>query len=135
MGNHGADYDHTFRGCTMEKNVLREKTFSFSVQVIRLYRVLAKNRGDEVLTRQLLRSATSIGANVREAVYGVSRADFVAKLQIALKETAETEYWLELLQETGALEKSTALQLLQQCLEIKRILIATLKTTKGDSSS
>ena len=119
----------------MEKNVLREKTFSFSVQVIRLYRLLAKDRGDEVLARQLLRSATSIGANVREAVYGVSRADFVAKLQIALKETAETEYWLELLQETDALEKSAALPLLQQCLEIKRILIATLKTTKGDNPS
>lgn len=114
----------------MEKNVLREKTFSLSVQVIRLYRTLAKNRGDEILARQLLRSATSIGANVREAVYGVSRADFVAKMQIALKETAETEYWIELLQETESLEKSQGILLLRQCLEIKRILIATLKSTK-----
>ena len=84
----------------MEKNALKDKTFQLSVSIIYLYRQLCNNRGNEVLARQLLRSATSIGANVREAVYGVSRADFIAKLQIALKETAETEYWIELLQET-----------------------------------
>lgn len=117
----------------MEKNTLKEKTFQLSVSVIYLYRQLCNNRGNEVLARQLLRSATSIGANVREAVYGVSRADFIAKMQIALKETAETEYWLELLQETGTVQKEKGETLKQDCVEIKRILIATLKSSKSNA--
>ena len=118
----------------MEKNALKDKTFQLSISIIYLYRQLCNNRGNEVLARQLLRSATSIGANVREAVYGVSRADFIAKLQIALKETAETEYWIELLQETGTVKPEQGEELKRDCVEIKRILIATLKSSKSNAS-
>lgn len=114
----------------MENNALKNKTTALSLSVIRLYRTLNRDRGNEVLARQLLRSATSIGANVREAVYGLSRADFIAKMQIALKETAETEYWIELLRDSDTLPPEGCAALLQDCIEIKRILIATLKSCK-----
>ena len=117
----------------MEKNTLKDKTFQLSVSVIYLYRQLCNNSGNEVLARQLLRSATSIGANVREAVYGVRRADFIVKLKIALKETAETEYWIELLQETGTVKPESSEKLKRDCIEIKRILIATLKNSKSNA--
>ena len=115
----------------MENNALKNKTTALSLSVIRLYRTLNRDRGNEVLARQLLRSATSIGANVREAVYGLSRADFIAKMQIALKETAETEYWIELLRDSDTLPPESCAELLQDCVEIKRILIATLKSCKS----
>ena len=115
----------------MENNALKNKTTALSLSVIRLYRTLNHDRGNEVLARQLLRSATSIGANVREAVYGLSRADFIAKMQIALKETAETEYWIELLRDSDTLPPENCAVLLQGCVEIKRILIATLKSCKA----
>ncbi len=121
------------REAVMEKNTLKDKTFALSTEIIYLYRQLCNNKGNEVLARQLLRSATSIGANVREAVYGISRADFIAKLQIALKETAETEYWIELLQATGTLQKEHGEKLQKECVEIKRILIATLKSSKSNA--
>lgn len=114
----------------MENNALKNKTTALSLSVIRLYRTLNRDRGNEVLARQLLRSATSIGANVREAIYGLSRADFIAKMQIALKETAETEYWIELLRDSDTLPPENCAVLLQDCVEIKRILIATLKSCK-----
>ena len=114
----------------MENNALKNKTTALSLSVIRLYRTLNRDRGNEVLARQLLRSATSIGANVREAVYGLSRADFIAKMQIALKETAETEYWIELLRDSDTLPPESCAALLQDCIEIKRILISTLKSCK-----
>ena len=80
-----------------------------------------------MLTNQLIRSGTSIGANIREAFYGHSRADFVAKLQIALKECAESEYWLELLIESGYYSDSA---ILEQCVEMKKLLISSINTAK-----
>ena len=91
----------------MEKeNVIVEKSKSFALRIIRLYRYLCGEKNEYILSKQLLRSGTSIGANVKEAIRGQSKADFYAKMNISLKEASETEYWLELLHESGYIEKN-----------------------------
>lgn len=91
----------------MEKeNVIVEKSKSFALRIIRLYRYLCSEKNEYILSKQLLRSGTSIGANVKEAIRGQSKADFYAKMNISLKEASETEYWLELLHESGYIEKN-----------------------------
>lgn len=82
---------------TTKENVLLTKSLAFAARIVKLHKYLTKEKREIILSKQLIRSATSIGANANEAVYGVSKADFIAKLQISLKETAETEYWLRLL--------------------------------------
>ena len=94
------------------------------------FRYLSKEKHETIISKQIIRSGTSIGANANEAVYGVSQADFIAKLQISLKETAETEYWLRLLLLSEYIDEKLARSLIDDCLEIKRILIASLKTAK-----
>ena len=94
-----------------------------------MYRYLIKEKQEFVLSKQFLRSATSIGANVREAVRGQSAADFGAKMNIALKEACETEYWLELLRESEYIALDDANDLLKDCLELSKILMAIVKTT------
>ena len=90
----------------MEKeNVIVEKSKSFALRIIRLYRYLCGEKNEYILSKQLLRSGTSIGANVKEAIRGQSKADFYAKMNISLKEASETEYWLELLHESGYIEE------------------------------
>ncbi|WP_242940863.1 four helix bundle protein [Ruminococcus albus] len=98
--------------------------------MVKLYQYLVKEKKESIISKQIIRSGTSIGANANEAAYGVSRADFIAKMQIALKETAETEYWLRLLILSDYIEKDHGESMLSDCLEIKRILIASLKTAK-----
>ena len=90
---------------------------------------IRKNKRESVLTNQLIRSGTSIGANVREAMYAHGKADFIAKLQIALKECSESEYWLELLIESGYYEDSA---ILERCVEIKKLLISSINTAKNN---
>ena len=80
-----------------QKSILLDKSLLFAARIIKLNKYLTKEKHETVISKQILRSATSIGANANEAIYGISRADFIAKLQISLKETAETEYWLRLL--------------------------------------
>ena len=87
-----------------------------------------------IISKQILRSGTSIGANINEAQYGNSKADFIAKLHIALKETAETEYWLHILQKSEYLDDSMAASMLSDCLEIKRILITSINTAKQNNN-
>ena len=87
-----------------------------------------KYKKETILTNQLIRSGTSIGANIREAFYAHGRADFIAKLQIALKECSESEYWLELLIESGYCDNK---ELLAQCIEVKKLLIASINTAKS----
>ena len=113
--------------------MLLDKSLLFAARVVKLYRYLSNEKKETIISKQIIRSATSIGANVNEAVYGISKADFIAKLQISLKETAETEYWLRLLQLSDYLNENEAQSLINDCLEIKRILISTLKTAKGES--
>ena len=119
-------------GDNMKDNVLVDKSIDFGARIVKLHCYLVKTRHESVLSKQILRSGTSIGANINEAQYGNSRADFIAKLHIALKETAETEYWLRLLEKSEYLEEQQATSLLNDCLEIKRILIASINTAKGN---
>ena len=111
----------------MAESILRDKSKEFAKQNVFLCRDIKTNMKESVLTNQLLRSGTSIGANIREAFYAHGKADFIAKLQIALKECSETEYWIELILESGYYHDKT---LLDKCTEIKRILIASLNTAK-----
>ena len=92
------------------------------------FNYVKQNKKESVLTNQLIRSGTSIGANIREAFYGHGTADFIAKLQIALKECSESEYWLELLIESGYYDKR---DILDKCIEVKKLLIASINTAKG----
>ena len=112
----------------MHNSLLMDKSKALALEVIRLCNEVKSGKREAVLTNQLIRSGTSVGANIREAHYAHSRADFIAKLHIALKECAESEYWLELLLEGGYTEDRAALEL---CVEVKRILIASLNTAKG----
>lgn len=113
-----------------QNSILLEKTLHFAARIIKLNAYLTKQKHESVISKQIIRSATSIGANANEAIYGISKADFIAKLQISLKETAETEYWLRLLILSDYLTDNEGQSLLQDCLAIKKILVATLNTAK-----
>ena len=106
----------------------------FAARIVKLHKYLVKQKHEGIISKQIIRSATSIGANANEAVYGISKADFIAKLQISLKETAETEYWLRLLMMSEYISNDEGDSLLVDCLEIKRILIATLNTAKENQN-
>ena len=112
----------------MSNSVLLDKSKILSLDVIRLCNDVKTNKRESILTNQLVRSGTSIGANIREAFYGHGKADFIARLHIALKECAESEYWLELLLEGGYTENKVVLE---QCIEVKKILIASINTAKS----
>ena len=109
---------------------LMEKSKAFALEIIKVCNFIKKNHRESVLTNQLIRSGTSVGANIREAFYAHSRADFTARLQIALKECSESEYWLELLIESGYYNDS---EILEKCTELKRMLIASINTSKSKS--
>ena len=111
-------------------NPLLDKSLLFAARIVKLNKYLTKEKKETVIAKQIIRSATSIGANANEAIYGQSKSDFIAKLQISLKETAETEYWLRLLILSEYITDKEGNSLLDDCLEIKRILISTLKTAK-----
>ncbi len=116
-----------------QNNILLDKSLYFASRIVRLHKYLTKEKHEGIISKQIIRSATSIGANANEAIYGISKADFIAKMHIALKETAETEYWLRLLILSDYINQQEGESLLRDCLEIKRILIATLKTAKRDA--
>ena len=113
-----------------KENPLLDKSLLFAARIVKLHKYLTKEKKEHTISKQIVRSATSIGANANEAIYGQSKADFIAKLQISLKETAETEYWLRLLILSEYITDKEGNSLLDDCLEIKRILISTLKTAK-----
>ena len=111
----------------MSESPLLIKSKAFALESIKACNEIKRTKKETVLTSQFLRSATSIGANIREAFYGHSKADFVVKLQIALKECSESEYWIELLLESGYYDDYS---LLDKCRELKKILIASINTAK-----
>ncbi len=111
--------------------VLLEKSYSFSVRVVKLYKYLASKNSEKSLIIQLLRSGTSIGANVEEALGAQSDRDFAAKLYIAYKEARETSYWLRLLKDTDYLKTNEATSMLNDCDEVLKLLGATLTTLKN----
>ncbi|MCI5924836.1 MAG: four helix bundle protein [Oscillospiraceae bacterium] len=108
---------------------LLDKSLDFSTQIVLFYEAFSKSKKDTTIAKQLLRSATNIGANINEAVYGNSKADFISKLHISLKETGESIYWLTLLKRTKLIEYDFE-SLLGLAEEIKRMLIASLNTAK-----
>ncbi len=116
----------------MKDNIIVDKSFNFSKKIVSLYRQL-NERNEHIMSKQLMRSATSIGANVFEAQDAQSRNDFVAKLNISLKEATETKYWLKLLYETNYISKDEFIILFDDCCEIHRILSSIILSTKSDS--
>ena len=110
-------------------SVLQEKSKVFALQIIKVCNEIKQRKRESVLTNRLIRSGTSIGANIREAMYAHGKADFIAKLQIALKECSESEYWLELLIESGYYDDK---RILEQCVEIKKLLISSINTAKNN---
>lgn len=117
----------------MKENALIDKSISFAARIIKLHQYLIKNKKETVISKQIVRSGTSIGANINEGNYGQSRADFIAKMHIALKEASETEYWLKLLILSEYITEKEGNSLLEDCLQIKRMLISSINTAKNNS--
>lgn len=117
------------------ENTAREKSKRFAVRIVKLYQYLRDEKREYVLSKQLLRSGTSIGANLAEAECAISRKDFLSKVYIALKECAETKYWLELLHETDYLSEDAYQSIYGDCEELRRMLSATTKTINSTLNS
>ncbi len=114
----------------MSDSILRTKSKEFAKSIVLICRNIKEQYRESVLTKQLLRSGTSIGANIYEAQYAQGSSDFISKFEISLKECYESEYWLELLFETGYIEESNYKTLKNDCGAIRRMLISTCKTVK-----
>ncbi len=114
----------------MKENVLREKSYQFALRIVEFYKFIAAEQKEHVLSKQILRSGTSISANVEEANHAQSKPDFVHKLSIAQKEAAETNYWLRLLRDSELLTAKQAESLLTDCDELQKMLASSIKTTK-----
>ena len=115
----------------MTGNVIVDKSKAFALQIIRLYQKLSEEH-EFILARQVLKSGTSIGANVKEAVHGQSKPDFYAKMNVALKEAGETEYWLELLYEGGFIDFDTFTDVYAGCQELISLLTAVTKSEREE---
>ena len=114
----------------MSQSILIQTSLKFSAKIIKLQHYLIKEKKESIISKQIIRSATSIGANINEANYGSSKADFIAKMHISLKECAETEYWIRLLKESEYITEEIFKNLINDCLSIKKMLVATLNTAK-----
>jgi len=113
------------------ENVIASKSYAFAIRIINLYKFLMQEKKELVLSKQLLRSGTAIGALIREAEHAQSKADFLNKMNIALKEANETEYWLMLLKDTKYISESEFQSIEKDCSEILKLLISIVKTTKN----
>lgn len=110
-------------------NVIKDKSFKFAVRIVKLYKYLVNNK-EYILSKQILRCGTSIGANVEEAIGGISKADFSNKMSIAYKESRETEYWLKLLKETGFIDTKIYNSVFNDCNELSKILYTIIKSSR-----
>jgi four helix bundle protein len=122
----------------MDSNVVKDQSKAFAIRIVRLYRYLNKEKKEWVWSNQLLKSGTSIGANVIEALASISKKEFLAKMYISFKECRETEYWLELLHDTDYLSDDEFESIIQDCISLKKLLSSITKTTsqnlkKGNS--
>lgn len=115
----------------MKESLVYNKAFKFSISIVNLYNYLCQNKSEYTLSRQILRSGTSIAANIKEGLQGQSRRDFLNKMNISLKEASETEYWIELLITTKYIDANASKILLTECKEINRILGSIVKTIKN----
>lgn len=118
----------------MAESPLLSKSKELALAVIRVCNEIRQSKRESVLTNQLIRFGTSVGANIRKAFFAHNRADFIAKLQIALKECYETEYWLELFVKAEILDRERVIDLYNQCGTIRRMLIASINTAKGNKT-
>ena len=115
----------------MDHNNIQDKSFQFAIRIVNLCKLLRTEQREYTLSGQLLKSGTSIGANISEAQQAQSRADFLSKLNIALKETTETKYWLRLLHATDYLRETEFQSIYKDCVEIEKILVTSVKSIKG----
>ena len=118
----------------MKPSPLRDKSASFAKSVILATRAMRENHIESALTNQLLRCGTSIGANIHEAQFAQGKRDFIAKLEIALKECNECDYWLNLLKETDSIDEFSFQDLYNQCMELRRMLVSSITTAKSSQS-
>ena len=114
----------------MKENVLKIKSYDFAIRIVKLSQYLQHERKEFVLSKQILRSGTSVGALIREAEFAQSKIDFVHKLSISLKEANETEYWINILKDTGYIDYKLYESLVTDCNELLKILITSIKTAK-----
>ena len=118
----------------MKENLIRDRSYQFALRVVSLYRVQIEQKKEFVLSKQMVRAGTSIGANVEEATAGQSRADFVSKMSIASKEVRECNYWLRLLKDAGYLTEGQVRPLLEESVALTRILTSIVKSTRENSN-
>lgn len=118
----------------MKDSILKSKSKSFALRIIKMYNFLCDEKKEYVMSKQVLRSGTSIGANIAEAFYAQSEADFIAKLYISRKEAGETIYWIELLKESSYLGCDEADSMIKDCDELLKILTSSIKTMKSKQS-
>ena len=116
----------------MGENILKIKSYAFAIRIVKLSQYLQNDKKEFVLSKQILRSGTAVGALIREAEYGQSKIDFIHKMSIALKEANETEYWINLLRDTGYIENKLSDSLEVDCKELLKLLIASIKTAKNE---
>ena len=111
------------------KNIILEKSFNFAIRIVKLYKYLMEEKKEFVLSKQILKSGTSIGANINEAQQGQSKKDFLMKMNISLKECTETKYWIELLSATEYINQEQKDSIINDCTEIEKVLTSIVKTT------
>ena len=114
-----------------EENIIVSKSYAFAVRCVKLYKYLCEEKQDYVIGKQLMRSGTSIGANVKEAIRGYSKAEFSQKMGISLKEASESEFWIELLRDTEYITYDQAESMLTDCRELIKLLMSIIKTAQG----
>jgi four helix bundle protein len=116
-------------------NIIKEKSYAFAIRIVRLYKFLCEEKKEFTLSKQILRSGTAIGALIREGEQAESKMDFIHKLAIALKEANETDYWLDILKDTGFINAKMHQSINKECVELIKLLTAIIKTTKANKSS
>ncbi len=115
----------------LNKNIVKEKSFDFAIRIVKLYKYLMEEKKDFVLSKQILRCGTSIGANINEAQQAQSKKDFLMKMNISLKECTETKYWIELLSATDYINEEQKDSILKDCIELEKLLTSIVKTTSN----
>lgn len=118
----------------MKDSILKNKSKAFALRIIKMYNYLCNEKKEYVMSKQILRSGTSIGANIAEAFYAQSEADFIAKLYISRKEAGETLYWIDLLKESGYIGDDVATSISAECDELLKLLTSSIKTMKSKQS-
>ena len=113
------------------KSIVESKSFDFAIRIVNVYKFLTADKKEFVLSKQILKSGTSIGANISEAQQGQSRKDFLMKMNIALKECSETKYWLKLLDATNYIDDDQTNSIMKDCIELERMLTSIVKTTSA----